>query len=134
MINDAENKDYLPSIMTGVAMMLIICITLAMGLLAFLVGRDMDRQHQQAIQEYDVSAIAEDWHCNNGTVRMVFAKVYEKKGSTTTLEDSTGNLWDVEGVDIEDNANVLLWLTDNHTTKDITDDVIVDVYTNTDIR
>ena len=131
MINDAENKDYLPSIVTCAGMMIIICITLAMGLLAFLVSKDMDRQ---AIQEYDVPAIAEDWHCNNGTVRMVFANVYEKQGDITTLEDSSGNLWDVEGVDIEDNANVLLWLADNHTAKDITDDVIVGVYTNTSTR
>lgn len=65
---------------------------------------------------------------------MVFANVYEKQGDITTLEDSSGNLWDVEGVDIEDNANVLLWLADNHTTKDITDDVIVGVYTNTSTR
>lgn len=131
MINDAENKDYLPSIVTCAVMMIIICITLAMGLLAFLVSRDMDRQ---AIHEYDVTATAEDWHCNNGTVRMVFANVYEKQGDITTLEDSAGNLWDVEGVDIEDNANVLLWLADNHTAKDITDDVIVGVYTNTSTR
>lgn len=134
MINDAENRNDLPSMMTCVTMMIILCTTLAMGLLAFLVCRDMDRQYQQTIQEYDVSAIAEDWHCNNGAVRMVFAKVYEKQGDITTLEDSAGNLWDVEGVAIEDNASVLLWLADNHTTKDITDDVIVEVYTNTNAR
>ena len=128
MINDAENKDYLPSIVTCAMMMIIICITLAMGLLAFLVSRDMDRQ---TIQEYDVSAIAEEWNCDDGTVRMVFAKVYEKQGNIITLEDSTGNLWDVEDAD---NANVLLWLADNHTINDVTDDVIVEVYTNTNTR
>lgn len=134
MINDAENKDYLPSILTCVTLMIIICTTMSMGFIAFLVCRDLDRQYQQSIQEYDVSAIAEDWHCNDGTVRMVFAKVYEKQGDITTLEDSAGNLWDVEGVAIEDNASVLLWLADNHTPKDITDDVIVEVYTNTNTR
>lgn len=134
MINDTENKDYFPFVMICMTLMIVICITIAMIVLASLAGKDMGRQYQQSIQEYDVSAITEDWHCNNGTVRMVFAKVYEKQGDITTLEDSTGNLWDVAGVDIEDNANVLLWLADNHTTKDITDDVIVEVYTNTNTR
>ena len=131
MINDIEKNDQLPSALTRIMLVVIILITIGMGFMAYLVCKDLDKQ---TIQECDVSTIAEEEHCDDGTVRVVSAEVYEKQGDITTLEDSAGNLWDVEGVDIEDNASVLLWLADNHTPKDITDDVIVEVYTNTNTR
>ena len=131
MINDIEKNDQLPSALTRIVLVVIILITIGMGFMAYLVCKDLDKQ---TIQECDVSAIVEEEHCDDGTVRVVSAKVYERQGNIITLEDSTGNLWDVEDADIEDNANVLLWLADNYTTKDITDDVIVGVYTNTSTR
>lgn len=131
MINDIEKNDQLPSALTRIVLVVIILITIGMGLMAYLVCKDLDRQ---TIQEYDVSAIAEESHYDDGVVRMVFAKVYERQGNIITLEDSTGNLWEVEDVAIADSASVLLWLADNHTTNDVTDDVIVEVYTNTNTR
>ena len=131
MINDIEKNDQLPSALTRIVLVVIILITIGMGFMAYLVCKDLDKQ---TIQEYDVSAIAEEGHCGDGTVRVVSAKVYERQGNIITLEDSTGNLWEVEDVAIADSASVLLWLADNHTTNDITDDVIVEVYTNTNTR
>lgn len=131
MINDIEKNDQLPSALTRIVLVVIILTTIGMGLMAYLVCKDLDKQ---TIQEYDVSAIAEEGHCDDGTVRVVSAKVYERQGNIITLEDSTGNLWEVEDVAIADSASVLLWLADSHTTNDVTDDVIVEVYTNTNIR
>ena len=131
MINDIEKNDQLPSALTRIVLVVIILTTIGMGLMAYLVCKDLDKQ---TIQEYDVSAIAEEGHCDDGTVRVVSAKVYERQGNIITLEDSTGNLWEVEDVAIADSASVLLWLADNHTTNDVTDDVIVEVYTNTNTR
>ena len=131
MINDIEKNNQLPSALTRIVLVVIILTTIGMGLMAYLVCKDLDKQ---TIQEYDVSAIAEEGHCDDGTVRVVSAKVYERQGNIITLEDSTGNLWEVEDVAIADSASVLLWLADNHTTNDVTDDVIVEVYTNTNTR
>ena len=131
MINDIEKNDQLPSALTRIVLVVIILTTIGMGLMAYLVCKDLDKQ---TIQEYDVSAIVEEGHCDDGTVRVVSANVYERQGNIITLEDSTGNLWEVEDVAIADSASVLLWLADNHTTNDVTDDVIVEVYTNTNTR
>ena len=131
MITDIEKNDQLPSALTRIVLVVIILTTIGMGLMAYLVCKDLDKQ---TIQEYDISAIAEEGHCDDGTVRVVSAKVYERQGNIITLEDSTGNLWEVEDVAIADSASVLLWLADNHTTNDVTDDVIVEVYTNTNTR
>lgn len=131
MINDIEKNDQLPSALTRIVLVVIILTTIGMGLMAYLVCKDLDKQ---TIQECDVSAIAEEGHCDDGTVRVVSAKVYERQGNIIILEDSMGNLWEVEDVAIADSASVLLWLADNHTTNDVTDDVIVEVYTNTNTR
>ena len=131
MINDIEKNDQLPSALTRIVLVVIILITIGMGFMAYLVCKDLDKQ---TIQECDVSTIAEEEHCDDGTVRVVSAKVYERQGNIITLEDSTGNLWEVEDVAIADSASVLLWLADNHTINDVTDDVIVEVYTNTNTR
>ena len=131
MINDIEKNDQLPSALTRIVLVVIILTTIGMGFMAYFVCKDLDKQ---TIQECDVSTITEEGHCDDGTVRVVSAKVYERQGNIITLEDSTGNLWEVEDVAIADSASVLLWLADNHTTNDVTDDVIVEVYTNTNTR
>lgn len=131
MIDDIEKNSQSSSALISIILVVIILIIIGVGSIMCLVDKDLDKQ---TIQQYDVSAIAEEWHCDDGTVRMVFAKVYERQGNIITLEDSTGNLWEVEDVAIADRASVLLWLADNHTANDVTDDVIVEVYTNTNTR
>lgn len=60
---------------------------------------------------------------SDGEIRMVGGYFYDE----TTLEDDTGNLW---GIDMELNENefYLLWIADNHTPDDVTDDIILKVW------
>lgn len=66
---------------------------------------------------------------DDGTIRMIGATVYAKEDNLLTLEDETGKLWCVEDVIVEDNDCILLWIVDNHTEDDVTDDVVIKVYT-----
>ena len=60
---------------------------------------------------------------------MVAAYPYAREGGMLTLEDELGELWLVEDMDIDDNDYVLLWIADNGTSNDATDDVVLKVYT-----
>ena len=60
---------------------------------------------------------------------MIGATVYAREDNLLTLEDETGELWRVEDVTVEDNDCILLWIVDNHTEDDVTDDVVIKVYT-----
>lgn len=63
-----------------------------------------------------------------GTVRMVGAWVTESEDSAHTLNDETGNAWTVEDITLHEDDWLLLWIADNHTTEDVTDDVIIKVW------
>ncbi len=73
---------------------------------------------------FDTSAL-NSWSSDfsDGEIRMVGGYFYDE----STLEDDTGNLW---GVDMELNENefYLLWIADNHTPDDVTDDIILKVW------
>lgn len=76
---------------------------------------------------FDTSAL-ESW-CRGedlGTLRMVGAwqAEGERKGK---VEDEQGNRWNVVA-DYEDNDTLLLWVADNHTAQDASDDVVVKVW------
>ena len=126
MIDNIEKNDQLPSALTWASFVAVFFLAISIGVIAYLVGNELNKQD---VQEYDVSAIAEELHCDDGTVRVVSAKVYERQGNIITLEDSTGELWCVEDVTVEDNDCILLWIADNHTEDDVTDDVVIKVYT-----
>ena len=66
---------------------------------------------------------------DEGTIRMISATVYAREGNLLTLEDEAGELWCVEDVTVADNDCILLWIADNHTEDDVTDDVVIKVYT-----
>ena len=66
---------------------------------------------------------------DKGTIRMIGATVYARESNLLTLEDETGELWCVEDVTVADNDCILLWIADNHTEDDVTDDVVIKVYT-----
>lgn len=75
---------------------------------------------------FDTTAI--DVWCRGddlGTVRMVGAWVAEHEGQTYTLHDEQGNAWTVESITLHEDDWLLLWIADNHTTEDVTDDVII---------
>ena len=78
---------------------------------------------------FDTTAI--DTWCKGkdiGTVRMVGAWVAESVDNTHTLNDETGNVWTVEDITLHEDDWLLLWIADNHTTEDVTDDIIIKVW------
>lgn len=89
------------------------------------------KEAQAADSKFDTSWIENNWGAgeDEGTIRMIGATVYAREGNLLTLEDETGELWCVEDVTVEDNDCILLWIVDNHTEDDVTDDVVIKVYT-----
>ena len=89
------------------------------------------REAQTANSKFDTSWIENNWGVgeDEGTIRMISATVYTREGNLLTLEDEAGELWCVEDVTVADNDCILLWIADNHTEDDVTDDVVIKVYT-----
>ena len=89
------------------------------------------REAQTADSKFDTSWIENNWGAgeDKSTIRMIGATVYAREGNLLTLEDETGELWCVEDVTVEDNDCILLWIVDNHTEDDVTDDVVIKIYT-----
>lgn len=85
---------------------------------------------EQANKKFDTSAL-DNWCAGDeeGIIRMVAAVPYAREDNTLTLEDEQGELWLVEDMDISDDEYVLLWIADNNTKDDVTDDVVLKVYT-----
>ena len=89
------------------------------------------REAQTADSKFDTSWI-ENHVCadeDKGIIRMIGATVYAREGNLLTLEDEAGELWCVEDVTVADNDCILLWIADNHTEDDVTDDVVIKIYT-----
>lgn len=85
----------------------------------------------QTVESITFDTTAIDAWCRGedmGTVRMVGAWVAESEDSTHTLNDETGNAWTVEDITLHEDDWLLLWIADNHTTEDVTDDVIIKVW------
>lgn len=89
------------------------------------------REAQTAESKFDTSWIENNWGAgeDEGTIRMIGATVYARESNLLTLEDKAGELWCVEDVTVADNDCILLWIADNHTEDDVTDDVVIKVYT-----
>ena len=76
-------------------------------------------------ENFDTSIIEAQW-CGgfyDGTIRMVGAWWY----TDGVVEDEQGQLWAVEQ-DIEQEDFLLLWIADNHTPNNTTDDIIIKVW------
>lgn len=89
------------------------------------------REAQTANSKFDTSWIENNCGAgeDEGIIRMISATVYAREGNLLTLEDEAGELWCVEDVTVADNDCILLWIADNHTEDDVTDDVVIKVYT-----
>ena len=89
------------------------------------------REAQTADSKFNTSWIENHLGADEdeGTVRMISATIYAREGNLLTLEDEAGELWCVEDVTVADNDCILLWIADNHTEDDVTDDVVIKVYT-----
>lgn len=85
---------------------------------------------EQANKKFDTSAL-DNWCAGDeeGIIRIVAAVPYAREDNTLTLEDEQGELWLVENMSISDDEYVLLWIADNNTKDDVTDDVVLKVYT-----
>lgn len=81
--------------------------------------------HVQIIESSSPASIDSE---SFGEVRIEKATVYNREGDLVTLEDEQGELWDVENTDIDDDAQVLLYIANNNTIDDVTDDVVLEVY------
>ena len=76
-------------------------------------------------ENFDTSIIEAQW-CggfSDGTIRMVGAWWY----TDGVVEDEQGQLWAVEE-SIEQEDFLLLWIADNHTPNNTTDDIIIKVW------
>ena len=89
------------------------------------------KEAQSRSSGFDPSWVEDNWGVgeDEGTIRMIGATVYAREGNLLTLEDEAGELWCVEDVTVADNDCILLWIADNHTEDDVTDDVVIKVYT-----
>lgn len=89
-----------------------------------------DEAHVVEPVVFDTTAI--DAWCRGedlGTVRMVGGVVHERTGDVWTLHDEQGNAWTVEDLhNMQEHGWMLLWIADNHTVDDVTDDVIVKMW------
>lgn len=83
----------------------------------------------EVVSHVDTSAI-ELWcgDFSEGNIRMVGAWVAGYKDTTTIIEDETGNFWKMEDVYIDGDEFILLWIADNHTPKDVKDDLIIKLW------
>lgn len=79
----------------------------------------------QPASTFDTTIIEQTW-CSGldyGTVRMVGGWWYDDH----MIEDEQGHVWVIEQ-DVEPNDFLLVWIVDNHTPEDYTDDAIVKVW------
>lgn len=84
---------------------------------------------EQTNKKFDTSAL-DSW-CpggEEGIIRMVTAVPYAREDGTLTLEDEQGELWLVEDMNISDDEYVLMWIADNNTKDNTTDDTVIKVF------
>ena len=79
----------------------------------------------QKEQMFDTSIIETQWcgGCEDGTIRMVGAWWY----ADGVIEDELGQLWGIEQ-NINTDDFLLLWIADNNTPNNTTDDLIIKVW------
>ena len=87
--------------------------------------------HYQQMEEarvFDTSFV--DTWCggDDGKLRMMGASVVSVEGSLITVEDEQGEQWLVDSVRLTEADNIMLWIADNNTPLDVTDDIIVKVW------
>ena len=65
---------------------------------------------------------------DKGQVRMVIAKPSGLEDGLLLVEDDQGERWLINNTGVDEDSNVLLWIGNNYTEDDTTDDTIVAVY------
>lgn len=107
------------------------CVVLAIAHVSLAQQELVDSTPVENTFQFDISALEAWYHEEDlGTVRMIGAWVHEREGDVWTLYDEQGNAWTVEDLhNMQQHGWMLLWIADNHTTEDTTDDVIVKLWT-----
>lgn len=101
------------------------CIVIAIICVITLTWCFVSAAEPQPASIFDTTIIEQTW-CSGldyGTVRMVGGWWHDEH----MIEDEQGNVWVIEQ-DVEPNDFLLVWIVDNHTPKDYTDDAIVKVW------
>ena len=82
-------------------------------------------QEQPYTEGFDTSILEQNWWGGfpDGQVRMVGAWWY----AIGVVEDEQGQLWGIDQ-EIDTQDFLLLWIADNHTPEDVTDDIVVKVW------
>lgn len=65
---------------------------------------------------------------DKGQVRMVIAKPSGLEDGLLLVKDDQGERWLINNTGVDEDSNVLLWIGNNYTEDDTTDDTIVAVY------
>lgn len=65
---------------------------------------------------------------SEGDIRVLGAWVHSREDNVVVIEDETGELWEVEDVNVADDDFLLVWLADNHTVADRSDDIVLKVW------
>lgn len=87
--------------------------------------------HYQQMEEariFDTSFIDTWYRGENGKVRMMGASVVSMEDSLIIVEDEQGEQWLIDSVRLAEADNIMLWIADNHTPLDVTDDIIIKVW------
>lgn len=94
----------------------------------------------QNLVEEATATIQEESHINTtaieqwckgfseGDIRVLGAWVYSREDNVVVLEDETGELWEVEDVNVADDDFLLVWLADNNTPTDRSDDIVLKLW------
>ena len=116
---------------TTIAITLAIAMVMS-GFIGYLCGNNNEPaepvvKYVEVVQEnaFDTSVIEQEW-CGgftDGTIRMVGAWWY----ADGVVEDEQGQLWGIEQ-SIEQTDFLLLWIADNNTPDNTTDDLIIKIW------
>ena len=112
------------STVIAVAVTVFVAIMLSMTINA---ERSIEESPEAKASTFDTSVIETNWcgEASDGKVRMVGAWLLEDNDGLMTLEDETGNTWEVADVFIRDDDFLMLWITDCGTSDDTSDDLIL---------
>lgn len=115
----------------GAVVLLIGVVVLLTNVVPVTAQASLVEQPSETVVEFDTSVLQTWCHGEDlGTVRMVGAWVHERTGDVWTLHDEQGNAWTVEDLhNMQEHGWMLLWIADNHTVDNVTDDVIVKMWT-----
>ena len=113
-----------------------LCVVCLLGAVALMVSTNntlnsaseaFERVEQSHV---DTRVIEVDWclGCEGDTVRMICGWMYDEN----TIEDQEGNVWEVDEADFSENDFLLLWISDNKTEDDVSDDAIIHVWREVD--